>query len=368
MELWANGTLQDYFKHHSKIELPIIKYFMASLVNGLEYLHSMGIVHRDLKPRNILLDKKYNLKITDFGTAKILNWNDEKVQKALNKRNKREMSRSCSPMKKHSFVGTNEYISPEVLKGHEPSPAIDLWSLGVILYQMLANKTPFESENELKTYQNIIEANFTRPKNIPDDAWDLIESLLNVEPYNRIGYDKITNTVDYNKIKDSLFFKGINFEDLKYFKLFNKREVSVSFGDWSTMNAEIELEKIDDQENNPKEDEKDPKNWDSIQYMSDEDDFFSDNFSKAAKTAKLIKIDQIKNKDKFEPKSHKNIIEYLKDDHFSELNRKYSLRWEDTNYATPIFFDEESDGMHSSTHESDLNLQLQISKTKSSAF
>lgn len=129
--------------NNSNVNHEIIKFFTASILNGLQYLHSRGIAHRDIKPSNILLDKEFNIKIADFGTAKIFNCKDELVTRALDKRAKREQSRSNSPMKKHSFVGTNEYICPEVLLGHSPSCAIDLWSLGIILYKMYVGYTPF---------------------------------------------------------------------------------------------------------------------------------------------------------------------------------------------------------------------------------
>mmetsp|Transcript_25718 Transcript_25718/g.25534 ORF Transcript_25718/g.25534 Transcript_25718/m.25534 type:complete len:171 (+) Transcript_25718:479-991(+) len=121
LELCENGSLNDYLEREHSVNHKIIKFFAASILNGIEYLHSKDIAHRDLKPSNILLDENLNVKITDFGTAKIFNCEDERVTSALHKRAKREESRSASPVKKHSFVGTNEYLSPEVLRGHAPS-------------------------------------------------------------------------------------------------------------------------------------------------------------------------------------------------------------------------------------------------------
>lgn len=113
--------MSDYLRNNKNLNQNNIKYFTASILNGLEYLHSKNIVHRDIKPLNILLDSDFNVKITDFGTAKLLDCQDERVNRALQKRYKREESRSSSPCKKNSFVGTNEYISPEVLKGQTPT-------------------------------------------------------------------------------------------------------------------------------------------------------------------------------------------------------------------------------------------------------
>lgn len=190
LELCENGTLSDYLRNNKNLSQANIKYFTASILNGLEYMHNKGIVHRDIKPLNILLDSELNVKITDFGTAKLLNCKDEKVNRALQKRTKREESRSSSPCKKNSFVGTNEYITPEVLKGQTPTCAIDLWSLGVILYRMYSGFTPFVGDNEMETYENICKGEFSKHSDIPSEALSLIKSLLKVNPSERIGCSK----------------------------------------------------------------------------------------------------------------------------------------------------------------------------------
>mmetsp|Transcript_41692 Transcript_41692/g.48132 ORF Transcript_41692/g.48132 Transcript_41692/m.48132 type:complete len:269 (-) Transcript_41692:75-881(-) len=200
----------------------MIKYFTASILSGLEYLHGKGIVHRDLKPCNILLDKNDGLKITDFGTAKIFNCESEQVNKALSKRQKREEGRSYSPMKKHSFVGTHEYISPEVLYGQSPTFAIDLWSLGVIVYEMYTGHTPFTGDNEMETYQNICNGTVSKPAKIPVDDWSFIRQLLQVNPQERLGCKNLTN-IDYKKIKSHVFFRDVDFDDLS-----SQRETSPS--------------------------------------------------------------------------------------------------------------------------------------------
>jgi len=181
------GSLSNYLEAQENVNHEVTKFITASILNGLEYLNSKNVVHRDIKPCNILLDKDFNVKIADFGTAKIFECTDERVTRALYKRAKREESRSNSPMKKNSFVGTNEYISPEVLMGHVPSCAIDLWGLGVLLYKMYVGSTPFIAGNEMDTYENIRHGRLEKHDKIPEDAWDLIKSLLQVDPRKRIG-------------------------------------------------------------------------------------------------------------------------------------------------------------------------------------
>lgn len=95
MELASNGELLGQLKKLGTFSLECAAFYSAELVQALEYLHSRGIIHRDLKPENVLLDEKMHLKLTDFGTAKIIG-NEERARA-------------------NSFVGTAEYVSPELL-------------------------------------------------------------------------------------------------------------------------------------------------------------------------------------------------------------------------------------------------------------
>ena len=232
MELWDKGSLANYLKQNHPWSEEEVKLFTAGIINGLEYLHGKGIIHRDMKPSNLLLDKSNIIKITDFGTAKIFNWTNEQVNKALNKRVKREESRSNSPIKKNSFVGTNEYISPEVLNGMSPTYAVDLWGLGVILYQLYMGSTPFVGENELETYENIWNGKLNKPVKIPTDAWSLIKSLLKVDPRERIGWSDLFN-IEYKEIKMHPYFKGINFDNLACQTITNIKSPLLNFNETS---------------------------------------------------------------------------------------------------------------------------------------
>lgn len=129
---------------------------------------------------------------------------------------KREATRSLSPTKKNSFVGTNEYITPEVLNGNSPSCAIDLWSLGVIVYKMYAGVTPFKADNEMELYENICKAKYSRHPSIPSEAWAFIQTLLKVDPRERLGCSPIFNSINYQEIKNHFYFKGIDFDNLKF--------------------------------------------------------------------------------------------------------------------------------------------------------
>ena len=108
----------------------------------LEHMHGRGIAHRDIKPENLLLDEKYHLKLCDFGTAKILG---QKRSEAHEDPLERESGGS-------TFVGTAEYVSPEVLLDKESGPASDIWALGCILYQFFAGRAPFKGKTEFLTF------------------------------------------------------------------------------------------------------------------------------------------------------------------------------------------------------------------------
>ena len=115
-----------------------IKYFAANIINGLEFLHNKGVIHRDLKPSNLLLSSSNDLKIWDFGTSCLI-----------------PGTPIYSKHKFWNFVGTIEYISPEVIQNQEQSPMIDIWALGVIMYEMFTGTTPFEAPTEILIYDKI---------------------------------------------------------------------------------------------------------------------------------------------------------------------------------------------------------------------
>lgn len=106
--------------------------------------------------------------------------------------------------KLNTFVGTKEYVSPEVLKGTGCSPAADMWSLGVIIFQLYTGTTPFFVHgSEYFTFQNIMNCKFEIPSSIPKEGRDLIERLLIFEPKDRLSAAEV---------KSHPFFEGFNFE------------------------------------------------------------------------------------------------------------------------------------------------------------
>ncbi|XP_034237589.1 phosphorylase b kinase gamma catalytic chain, skeletal muscle/heart isoform isoform X3 [Thrips palmi] len=180
-ELCKNGELFDYLTTVVTLSEKKTRYIMRQLFEALKYVHSKNIVHRDLKPENILLDDNLNIKLTDFGFARVLQ----------------------PGMKLTELCGTPGYISPEMIntamyenqddaEGYDL--AIDLWACGVIMYTLLVGCPPFWHRKQMVMLRNIMEGkySFTSPEwaDISEPPKDLIRKLLVVDPKKRISIDE----------------------------------------------------------------------------------------------------------------------------------------------------------------------------------
>lgn len=189
------------------------RFYAAEVVIGLEYLHCLGIIYRDLKPENLLLQKDGHIVLTDFDLSFITSCKPQVVKQSLP--GSRRRSRSQPPpifvsepvTQSNSFVGTEEYIAPEIITGARHTSAIDWWTLGILLYEMLYGRTPFRGKNRQKTFSNILHKDLTFPSSIPASlaARQLINALLQRDPGSRLG-----SATGSNEIKQHPFFRGIN--------------------------------------------------------------------------------------------------------------------------------------------------------------
>lgn len=186
------------------------RFYAAEVLIGLEYLHCLGIIYRDLKPENILLQADGHVVLTDFDLSFKTSCKPQVIKHPPSKRR----SRSTPPptfvaepiSQSNSFVGTEEYIAPEIITGAGHSSAIDWWALGILLYEMLYGRTPFRGKNRQKTFSNILNKDLTFPSSIPVSlaARQLIHSLLNRDPASRLG-----SNGGASEIKEHPFFRGI---------------------------------------------------------------------------------------------------------------------------------------------------------------
>ena len=163
------------------------RFYILELVLALEALHKNNMVYRDLKPENILLDSKGHVKLTDFGLSKILEDDDDKA---------------------FTLCGTPQYLAPEVLLRQGYDKMVDWWSLGCVMYEMLVGKLPFAIKKGMKLSIKIYEKKIDFPKKINEDAKDLVEKLLVVNPKERLGYGP-DGTED---IKNHPFFSEIDWD------------------------------------------------------------------------------------------------------------------------------------------------------------
>jgi serine/threonine protein kinase len=166
------------------------RFYAAEIVLALEYLHRNRIIYRDLKPENILLDKTGHIKLTDFGLSKIITDLD-KDEKA------------------YTLCGTPEYLAPEILLEGGYDRAVDWWSLGTVIYEMLVGYSPLKENKtklDLETYKKPLE----KHRNLSAKAFDLISKLLTLDPKSRLG----SGPRDAEEVKEHEFFSSVNWKNV----------------------------------------------------------------------------------------------------------------------------------------------------------
>jgi len=176
------GELFWHLKKEGNFTEERSKFYAAEIASALFHLHENGIIYRDLKPENLLLDSEGHIVITDFGLSKEIK--DEET---------------------HTFCGTPEYLAPEVLRGVGHSYAVDWWSLGTLVYEMITGLPPFYSDDKSKMYTKILNDELIFPHDMSDDACDLLLGLLEKDPENRMSP---------LEIQDHAWFKGFDWEAL----------------------------------------------------------------------------------------------------------------------------------------------------------
>ena len=167
MEMCENGDFSKFLNNRPLREKHAHR-FLHQITSGLKYLHENKIIHRDLKPHNILLTKNFVLKISDFGLAKIF---DDTMSETI--------------------CGSPLYMAPEILTYQRYNSKADLWSVGIILFEMLAGTTPYTSSSIYELVQDIRKKEIVLPDfvEVGDDCIDILYKLLIIEPERRISWD-----------------------------------------------------------------------------------------------------------------------------------------------------------------------------------
>ncbi|XP_009625904.1 serine/threonine-protein kinase D6PK isoform X2 [Nicotiana tabacum] len=247
-------------KHFSE---QAVKFYVAEILLSLEYLHMLGIVYRDLKPENVLVREDGHIMLSDFDLSlrcavsptlvKLSSLDAEPLRKnsgycvqpsciepsciqpscavpttcfgprffssksKKEKKSKNDTGNQVSPLpelmaeptgaRSMSFVGTHEYLAPEIIKGEGHGSAVDWWTFGIFLYELLFGKTPFKGSGNRATLFNVVGQPLRFPESpvVSFSARDLIRGLLVKEPQHRLAYKR-----GATEIKQHPFFEGVN--------------------------------------------------------------------------------------------------------------------------------------------------------------
>ncbi|OMJ89130.1 hypothetical protein SteCoe_8756 [Stentor coeruleus] len=188
MEYCPNGDLKQHLIQEKCFSEAKARFYISEILLALEELHQHGIIFRDLKPENVVLDHEGHAKLTDFGLSK---------------------EGMAEGQKAESFCGSISYLAPEMLRKTGHDRTVDWYLLGAVLYEMLVGTPPYYSNNNEELFNNIQKGKLIFPKNISENARNLIKMLLHRDPKKRIGSGK----KDSEEIKRHKFFDGVNWVD-----------------------------------------------------------------------------------------------------------------------------------------------------------
>jgi serine/threonine protein kinase len=191
LEYYAGGDFATLLAQKTRLDELCVRFYAAELVLALEALRDLKILFRDLKPENIVMTKDGHLVLVDLGLSKVL----EPTQ--------------TNNVLTRTFCGTAEYLAPELLLNKPYSYAVDLWSFGTMLYEMLVGTPPYWAEKPQEMYQNIVNAGpIYLPSSLSFEVVHLIKELLRFDPHQRIGFHSIA------QLKAHPFFVSVDWEAL----------------------------------------------------------------------------------------------------------------------------------------------------------
>ncbi|KII88714.1 hypothetical protein PLICRDRAFT_111376 [Plicaturopsis crispa FD-325 SS-3] len=181
------GELFTHLRRAQRFTPDVTRFYLATIILALKYLHSFNIIYRDLKPENLLLDSRGYLRLTDFGFAKIV---DDRTW---------------------TLCGTPEYLAPEIIQSDGHGKAADWWACGILCYEMMVGYPPFFDENAYGIYEKILRGHIHWPRDMDHLSRDLIRAFLNPDRSRRLG----NMTGGPQDILDHPWFKGVDWDALE---------------------------------------------------------------------------------------------------------------------------------------------------------
>eukprot|EP00282_Hemiselmis_andersenii_P043019 CAMPEP_0172066180 /NCGR_PEP_ID=MMETSP1043-20130122/11025_1 /TAXON_ID=464988 /ORGANISM="Hemiselmis andersenii, Strain CCMP441" /LENGTH=490 /DNA_ID=CAMNT_0012726325 /DNA_START=273 /DNA_END=1742 /DNA_ORIENTATION=+ len=195
MDFINGGELFTYMSTERRFSEERSRFYASEIILALQYIHSMDIIYRDLKPENILIDRLGHIRLTDFGLSK----------DAIN------------TQKTYSMVGSPYYMAPEIILKQGHGKAVDWWSLGILIYEMLTGTLPFYNENTRLAYKKLLTEELEFPPNVDLSpvSVDLLVKMLARNPSERLGSDVIRGGASFDGVFTIMqhdWFAGVDFD------------------------------------------------------------------------------------------------------------------------------------------------------------
>lgn len=192
MPYLSNGQLYTEIQKLKHLDETTTAQLALDIIDAVQYLHSLEpkVLHRDIKTENILLDDNKRALLTDFGTGTYLN-------KGENRK---------------TYCGSPEYLAPEIVKGNEYDERVDIWAIGILIFEMLSGTTPFKADNSTEIFNNITSLKIQWPYDMSPLPKNLISKILKLDPNERLTLKKIKNHpfFFYHKIEEKVQTNSYN--------------------------------------------------------------------------------------------------------------------------------------------------------------
>lgn len=195
MAYLPGGELFNVLRRHGTFAQDVTAFYSAEVTLALEHLHASGIIHRDLKPENLLMARDFHVVVTDFGLAKQFESEEDRHR---------------------TLCGTDIYMAPEMLARRSYGKPVDYWSLGVLIYEMLAGVPPFAHREIKELHRKILTEKVRWPQFFGPDAISVLRGLLERQVPRRLGASKATmfEVGGVAALKSHMFFGRIEWQPL----------------------------------------------------------------------------------------------------------------------------------------------------------